>query len=96
LASLAGNRDSLSDEDVLNALTHDDPSDDRLQALEALETLGTELGRDAIMSAMDDQRVPVQTLPSSAGAREFARRLFLAQRCDAMLADVFARARANS
>ena len=57
-----------------------------------LHTLGTESGREAIVAAMNDQRLAMDALPSNIGEREFALRLFLAQRGNASLADVFARA----
>ena len=46
-ASLLSKRDSFTHEDVLRAFEQDDPTDDLLQALEALRTLGTEAGREA-------------------------------------------------
>src|SRR5665213_2648084 len=62
------------------------------KALESLHTLGTEAGREAIVAAMNDQRVPLNTLPADIGERELALHLLLAQRGNASLADVFARA----
>lgn len=91
-ASLKAKRQSVMHEDIFNALTQDDLSDDLLLGLEAVEMLGTEGGRDAIATAMNDQHVPLHRLPSAGGARELALRLFLVQRDDAILADVFARA----
>ena len=90
--SLASTRESFVYEDVLHAFEQDEPTDNLLQALEALHTLGTEAGREAIMSAMQDRRVPVGALPADKGEREFALRFYLAQRDDASLADVFIRA----
>src|SRR5207253_1159903 len=57
--------------------------------------LGTESGREAIMAAMSDRRVLPGALPQDAGEREFALHLFLAQRTDAALVEVFARAQAR-
>jgi hypothetical protein len=91
-ASLEGKRSSFSHADVLDALEKDNPTDDLLQALETIHTLGTEPGREAIVSAMNDRRVPPDALPANSGEREFALRLYLAQRRNASLADVFARA----
>lgn len=90
--SLVSKRDSFGHQDVLHAFAKDNPSDDLLQALETLHTLGTEGGREAIVSAMNDRRVAMDALPANMGEREFALRLYLAQRSDASLADVFARA----
>lgn len=90
--SLMDRRASFTHENVLQAFQKDDPSDHLLQALETLHDLGTEAGRDAIVTAMNDRRVPLDTLPTNTGEREFALRLFIAQQNNASLADVFARA----
>ncbi len=55
--SLASMRESFGHEDVLRAFTQDEPTDNLLQALEALHTLGTEAGREAILSAIQDLHV---------------------------------------
>lgn len=93
--SLASKRGSFGHEDVLRAFEQDNPTDNLLQALETLHDLGTEAGREAIVSAMHDRRVPLDALPADTGEREFALRLYLAQRADASLADVFARAQTH-
>ena len=90
-ASLVGNRDTFTHEDVQGALRRDDLSDGLLHALETLHTLGTEAGREAIVSAMTHRGVRLDMLPDESGEREFALRFYLAQRRDASLADVFAR-----
>lgn len=90
--SLAGMRTSFEHEDVLRAFAQDQPTDSLLQALEALDTLGTEAGREAVMSAMQDRGVSTGALPANTGEREFALRFFIAQRTDASLADAFVRA----
>lgn len=90
--SLMGRCASFTHENVLQAFQKDEPSDHLLQALETLHGLGTEAGRDAIVAAMSDRRVPLDTLPQNTGEREFALRLFIAQQDNASLADVFARA----
>jgi hypothetical protein len=41
---------------------------------------------------MNDRRIPLSTLPQNTGEREFSLRFYLAQRKDASLVDVFARA----
>ncbi|MGC4052854.1 MAG: hypothetical protein QM757_26300 [Paludibaculum sp.] len=90
--TLSAKRTSFGHEDVLRALEQDNPSDDLLQALETLDTLGTEAGREALISAMNDRRVPLSALPTDTGEREFALRFYLGQRSNASLADVFVRA----
>lgn len=90
--SLVGRKNSFAHKDVLDSFEHDDPADELLQAIEALHALGTESGRDAIISAMNDRRVPLEILPADAGEREYALHLFLAQRSNASLTDVFTRA----
>jgi hypothetical protein len=89
--SLASKRAAFGHADVLRAL-QDSPSDQLLLALETIHVLGTEAGREAIVAAMNDRRVPLNELPSDLGEREFAVRLYLAQLRSASLADVFARA----
>jgi hypothetical protein len=91
-ATLADKEDSFTHEDLLRALQRDDLSDELLLALETLHTLGTGAGRDAITSAMTDRRAETTLLPAGAGDREFALHLFLAQRENAVAAEVFARA----
>jgi len=94
--SLESKRSSFGHQDVLHALEQDNPTDNLLQALETLHTLGTEAGREAIVSAMNDRRVPLDALPADKGEREFALLFYLAQRRNASLADVFARAQTMS
>jgi len=94
-ASIASKKTSFTHEDVLTALQADDPTDEMLQALEVLHSLGTEAGREAIMGAMNDRRVQPTALPASASEREYALELFLAQRTNAALVEVFARAQAQ-
>ncbi|HTU34518.1 MAG TPA: hypothetical protein VMF66_12015 [Candidatus Acidoferrum sp.] len=90
--SLAIANGSLGHEDVLHALERDPPSDSLLQVLEVLHTLGTEAGRDAIQTAMQDRHVSANGLPANKGEKEFALRFYIAQRNNASLADVFVRA----
>ena len=90
--SLAGKKREFSHEDVLQAFEQGESNDDLLLALEALNELGTEVGREAIVDAMNDRHVAVGILPEASSEREFALRLYLGQRSDASLADVFARA----
>ncbi len=91
-ASLTTKRNSFTHPDVLSALVTDNPTDELLQALEALDSLGTESGREAIVTAMKDRRLPMDLLSGEYGEREFALRLYLAQRENASLADVYTRA----
>jgi hypothetical protein len=49
---------------------------------EAIDTLGTENGRDAISAVMADRRIAVDALPQGLGERELALHLFLLQRND--------------
>lgn len=91
-ASLETIQGCFGHDDVVNAFHRDDLSDELLQALETLDKLGTEAGRDAIVSAMNDRRIPLDTLPQGTGERELSLRFYLAQRRDASLVDVFARA----
>jgi hypothetical protein len=94
-ASLAVKKDSFSHDDVLTAFETDDPTDGLLQAIEALHGLGTESGREAIVTAMTDRRVRPETFPPDIGDRELAVLLFLEQRENAVLSEVFARAQAQ-
>lgn len=94
-ASLVGVRDTMGYTEILHAMERDSPSDELLQALEVLHSLGTEAGRDAIVAAMHDRRVNITMLPETSGEREFAVHLFLGQRNSAALAEVFACAQAQ-
>lgn len=89
-------RAGFTHDDVLNAIQRDEPTADLLLALEAMHTLGTEAGREAIQRAL--AAAPQgggASIPPDVGEREFAVRLFLGQRTDGRLADVFARAQAE-
>ena len=90
-SSLAGMRESFDHKDILSAFAQDVPTDSLLQALEALDSLGTEAGREAIAAAMQDRGASA-ALPKDKGEREFALRFYIAQRSDASLADAFVRA----
>ncbi|WP_263356153.1 hypothetical protein [Acidicapsa ligni] len=91
-ASLGIKKSSFGHDDIAHAFQQDDLSTELLYALETLHELGTEAGREAIVTAMKDQRIPLDLFPQSSGEREFALHLFLAQLKDATLVDVFARA----
>jgi hypothetical protein len=90
--SLTGSRNILTHDGIWQALQTDTLSDEFLQALETLQGLGTQTGREAIVGAMQDRHVPLDSLPPNVGEREFALRLYLAQRSDANLADIYERA----
>jgi hypothetical protein len=91
-ASLKNRREQLTHEKIVAAFTDDELSDELLEALEAPETLGTDAGRAAIEAAFADQHMLPDVLPANEGDRVFALRLFVGQRVDAALSDVFARA----
>jgi hypothetical protein len=91
-SSLASVRDSFGHENIRDAFQKDTPTDGLLQALEALHMLGTESGREAILSAIQDRNVADAVLPNGKGEREFALQFFVAQRANASLADAFVRA----
>jgi hypothetical protein len=89
-SSLTSKRDSFAHDDIVSAFAKDELTDPLLQALEALHSFGSDEGREAIMTAMQDRSAGA--LPAGNGDREFALRFFIAQRQDASLADAFARA----
>lgn len=90
--SLGGRKTSFTHEDIHNSLSKDPPTEGLLLALEALEGLGTEAGREAIASAIQDRGLPPGTLPADKGERDFAMNFYIAQRKNPLLADAFARA----
>jgi hypothetical protein len=90
-SSLTSKRDSFfAHDEIVSAFAKDELTDSLLQALEALHSFGSEEGREAIMTAMQDRSAGA--LPAGNGDREFALRFFVAQRKDASFADAFARA----
>ena len=91
-SSLETKRGSFGYQDIRDAFQKDTPTDVLLQALEALHMLGTESGREAILSAIQDRNVADAVLPNGKGEREFALRFYIAQRTNAALADAFVRA----
>ncbi len=90
--SLAGKKNSIAHADIVEALRGDPPSDELLHALETLHEFGSEAGRDAIITAMNDRHIPLNTIAENSGEKEFSLRFYLAQRKNAALVDVFARA----
>ena len=90
--SLVGKKNSIVHADIVEALRVDPPSDELLHALETLHEFGSEAGRDAIVTAMNDRAIPLNTIAGGSGEKEFSLRFYLAQRKDAALVDVFARA----
>lgn len=89
---LAVRDEPLSHGAVLDAITHEAPSDELLQVFEVVQSLGTDDGAEAIQEALADRRILRDVLPSGSSHRELALHLFLAQRGNAALAEVFARA----
>jgi hypothetical protein len=90
--SLAKKKGSIGHADIVDALRKDPLSDELLHALETLHELGSDTGRDAIVAAMNDRHIPLDTISQSSGEKEFSLRFYLAQRKDAALVDVFVRA----
>lgn len=91
-SSLSGKSKSLTHVEIVSAFQHDKLSDELLQAIETIHDLGTREGREAISAVMADRQIPPSTLPQGLGERELAVRLFLSQRTDGALAEVFSRA----
>ncbi|MGZ3617389.1 MAG: hypothetical protein ACXVAV_10325, partial [Ktedonobacteraceae bacterium] len=91
-ASLNGNRESLTYDSIVLAFQRDQLSDELLQAFEAIHDLGTPEGREIISELLADRQVVPGTLPQGVGERELALRLYLSQRNDGALAEVFSRA----
>lgn len=90
--SLEGKSESLTHEEIISALQRDVLSDELLQAIETIHDLGTPEGREAISTLLADRQISPSILPKGLGERELALRLFLSQRTDGSLADVFSRA----
>jgi hypothetical protein len=90
--SLTGKKNSIAHADIVEAFRVDQPSDELLHALETLHEFGSEAGRDAIVTAMNDRHIPLIRIAENSGEKEFSLRFYLAQRKDAALVDVFARA----
>src|ERR1700692_945435 len=90
--SLAGKKGVIGHAAIAEALRKDTLSDELLHALETLHELGSDAGRDAIVAAMNDRHIPLDTISQSSGEKEFSLRFYLAQRKDAALVDVFVRA----
>ena len=94
-SSLDNKRATFSHRDVQEAIRNDDLTDNLLQALETLHTLGTDEGREAITSIMRERRIEPRNRWDGASERELSLQLHLAQRSDASLSDVLARAQAQ-
>jgi hypothetical protein len=91
-ASLHGRADSLTHDEIMLAIQGDTLSDELLQAIETLHDLGTPEGRETINTLLADRQVSPSVLPQGLGERELALRLFLAQRSNGALAEIFSRA----
>lgn len=90
--SLVGKSELLTHDEIMSAFQRDMLSDELLQAIETIHDLGTPEGRETISSLLADRQVPSSALPHGLGERELALRLFLSQRSDGALAEVFSRA----
>ena len=90
--SIGNKGDSLTHDDILDALHNDPLSDELLQALETIDDLGTPAGRETIAAQLNDRQIPAGVLPQNLGPRELALCLFVAQRSNGALAEVFSRA----
>lgn len=90
--SLEGKSESLTYEEIISAFQRDVLSDELLQAIETIHDLGTPEGREANSTLLADRQVSPSTLPQGLGERELALHLFLSQRNDGALAEVFSRA----
>ena len=90
--SLSGKSESLTHDEILSAFQRDILSGELLQAIETIHDLGTPEGRETINTLLADRQVLSSTLSQGLGERELALRLFLAQRNDGALAEVFSRA----
>lgn len=95
-ATLATGKEEICHSHVAEALQRDSLGDELLQAIEAIHVLGTESGAEAIIRALDDQHMASTILVDGLGERELALQLFLAQRADAAMAEVFLRARVET
>lgn len=83
---------ALTHEDLWQSLTTVSPGADLLDALEAIQELGTDQGRDLLSNAADDQQVQLGAV-DDVPARELAARVWLQSRTDSGVAQVLVRAR---
>ncbi len=90
--SIAPKRTAFTHDDIVVAFQRDALDGELLLAIETLNKLGTPQGRETINAVMSDRHVPLDALPHDAGEQELALRLFLKQRDDGALAEVFSRA----
>lgn len=91
-ASLRGKSDALTHDMIVSSFQSDELSDEQLLAIETLHDLGTPKGRETISALLADRQIHSSTLPQGLGERELALHLFLSQRSDGALAEVFSRA----
>jgi hypothetical protein len=84
----------LNHDALWHSLTTTTPGPDLLDALEAIQELGTDQGRDLLSNAADDQQVPLGPI-DDVPARELAARVWTASRTDEALAQVLVRARVS-
>ena len=86
-----GGGELSSHAEILDALQTASASAELLEALQSINELGTEGGREAIVEALTDAQIDLQGIPDC-GEREFSLRIYLRQRLDPALAEAFDRA----
>ena len=72
--SIAAKKGSIDHADIVDAFQKDHLSDELLHALETLHELGSDAGRDAIVEAMNDRHIPLDTISQNSGEKEFSLR----------------------
>lgn len=83
---------TLTHEELWQSLTTCDPGMDLLDALEVIQELGTDQGRDHLSNAADDQQVQLGAV-DDIPARELAARVWTESRTNEAVAQVLVRAR---
>ncbi len=86
---------SFDNADVHRVLQGITPSPELVLALEAIQGLGDEDGREALVEALEDRSISV-SVPDDYGAREFALFCFLRKEDDPAFADAYVRAQIKS
>ena len=95
-AGESGRLDATSSHDELwLSLTTNPPGEQLIDALEVVNELGTDTGRDLLLYAADDRQVRLGAVDDEP-ARELAARIWLQSRTDTPLAEVLMRARLNA
>jgi hypothetical protein len=91
-SSLTLAKEDVTHAQIADAFEKDSLHEEHQVLLDALHYLGTSEGAEFIQQVLQEQRVAFDQLPAGSSARELAAHLFLAQRTDRRLADVFKRA----